>query len=1314
MKSRASIFATSAVTFCAVLLLSSFLAPPLFAQASIQGQWQTLGTQMPINPVHVALMHNGKVLVVSGSGNLPSDTNYMAAVFDPTTGTVTTQAVGWDMFCNGMIVLPDGRPFVMGGTLQYDPFYGEVRTSAYDPATGSFVDLEPMAHGRWYPTATTLSDGSVLIFSGLLETGATNPAVEIYKLGSGWSQQYVASWTPPLYPRMHLLPNGNVFYSGATTSSAIFNTSTHTWTTGVANTNYSGTRTYGTSVLFPLTPANGYKPKVIIMGGGSPSTATTEIIDLSVGSPKWVNGPPMSQPRIEMNATILPNGKFLVTGGSLNDEDGNTASLNADLYDPNANSFSSGGANAFPRLYHSNSILLPDATVLLLGSNPARGTYEPHMEIYSPPYLFNSGGGLATRPTISGVTPGVIGYGNAFQVQTPDAASISSAVLIRAGAVTHAFDMDQRLVGLSFTAGSGVLNVTGPPNGNIAPPGYYLLFLLNSSGVPSVAKFVQVSATPTDQPPTGSIVTPATDKTIAAGGAVAFSGSGSDPDGTISGYKWVFPGGNPSSSSLANPGNVIFSATGTYVASLTVTDNAGLTDPSPKTRTINVGASSSNIRMVQLNYATPQASISPVTLPFTAAQATGDLNVVVVGWNDTTSSVSSVTDTAGNNYVLAAGPTAVSGTLSQSIYFARNIAAAAAGTNTVTVKFNTPAAYPDVRILEYAGLDINSPLDVSAAASGTSATASSGSATTTYANDLLVAADTIFTNTPGPGTGYTARVITVPDSDLVEDATVSSTGSYSATAPLSPAAAWVMQMVAFKAAGASPPDTTPPTAPSNLTAAGISSTQINLSWNASTDNVGVTGYLIERCLGSSCSNFAQVATVASGTTYSDTGLTVLTVYSYRVRATDAAGNLSGYSGTATASTPDTTPPSTPSGLGATATSTSQINLSWTASTDNVGVTAYLIERCQGAACASFAQIASIGPGTTYSDTGLTASTSYSYRVRATDAANNLSAYSNTASATTQSVPDTQPPTAPTSLAANPISSVQINLTWTTSTDNVGVTGYKVERCQGAGCTSFAQIAAPAGTTYSDTGLLANTTYLYRVRATDAAGNLSGYSNTASATTLTGPPPGIKFVQVNYATPQSTLTTVAVTYTATQGAGDLNVVIVGWNDTTSSVASVKDSSGNTYALAAGPTAVSGFLSQSIYYLKNIAGAAAGGNTVTVTFNKAAAFPDIRILEYSGIDTTSPLDVTASGSGNSNAAATSSATTTNANDLIIGADMIYTFTSGPGSGFTSRTITSPDGDIAEDKIVTVTGSYSASAPLNDYGPWVMQMVAFKAHP
>jgi hypothetical protein len=558
------------------------------AQAQVQGLWQTLPNPMPINPVHAALLHNGNVLVVSGSGNLPSNTNFQAGVFDPRTGTVTTQPVSWDMFCNGMVVLPDGRAFINGGTLQYDPFHGELRSAVYDLSTGAFTDVQSMAHGRWYPTVTTLGDATIMTFSGLDENGNTNSTVEIYTVGTGWSTQIGSPFTPPLYPRMHLLPDGKVFYSGSTAQSRLFDPVAKTWSGVIATTNYGGTRTYGTSVLLPLTPANNYRPVVMIMGGGSPSTATTELIDLSAATPKWISGPSMSQPRIEMNATILPNGKIIALGGSLNDEDTGTASLNADLYDPAANTFSSAGMNAFARLYHSNSLLLPDGTVWFAGGNPARGTYEQHMEIYSPAYLFNPDGTLATRPAITGVPSSGIGYGSAFQVQTPDAASISSVVLMRPGAPTHAFDMEQRLVAMNFTAGSGLLNVTAPPNGNIAPLGYYMLFILNSAGVPSLAQFVQLTPAPADKPPTGTITSPAGDVTITAAQSVYFSGSGSDPDGTITAYSWSLPGGNPSTSLLATPGNVIYNTPGTFAATLTVTDNAGLTDPNPPSRKITV------------------------------------------------------------------------------------------------------------------------------------------------------------------------------------------------------------------------------------------------------------------------------------------------------------------------------------------------------------------------------------------------------------------------------------------------------------------------------------------------------------------------------------------------------------------------------------------------------------------------------------------------------------------------------------------------------------------------------------------------------
>ncbi len=202
---------------------------------------------------------------------------------------------------------------------------------------------------------------------------------------------------------------------------------------------------------------------------------------------------------------------------------------------------------------------------------------------------------------------------------------------------------------------------------------------------------------------------------------------------------------------------------------------------------------------------------------------------------------------------------------------------------------------------------------------------------------------------------------------------------------------------------------------------------------------------------------------------------------------------------ATSSSTDTTAPSVPTGLTATALSASQIDLAWTTSTDDVGVTGYRLERCQGSSCTDFTQVGT-PTSTTYSETGLTANTSYTYRVRAVDTAGNLSGYSTPAAATTQATADTTPPSIPTALTATALSASQIDLAWTASTDDVSVTGYEVERCPGSSCTTFTPVGTPTTNSYSDTGLTASTAYTYRVRATDAAGNLSDYSGNASATT----------------------------------------------------------------------------------------------------------------------------------------------------------------------------------------------------------------------
>jgi hypothetical protein len=200
------------------------------------------------------------------------------------------------------------------------------------------------------------------------------------------------------------------------------------------------------------------------------------------------------------------------------------------------------------------------------------------------------------------------------------------------------------------------------------------------------------------------------------------------------------------------------------------------------------------------------------------------------------------------------------------------------------------------------------------------------------------------------------------------------------------------------------------------------------------------------------------------------------------------------------------------------------------------------------------------------------------------------------------------------------------------------------------------------------------------------------------------------VQSTYAVPQTPQTTVPVRYTGAQTAGNLNVVAIGWNNATSQVLTVTDTVGNVYVPALAPTVQPGIQSQVIYYAANIGGAAANTNTVTVTFNAAADYPDVRLAEYQGINPVTPVDVTIGAFGTGAASNSGAVTTTSAAALLVGANYVQSLTAGPGTGYTQRLITSPNGSILEDRVVTATGSYSATASTNGAG-WVMQLVVFR---
>lgn len=458
-------------------------------------------------------------------------------------------------------------------------------------------------------------------------------------------------------------------------------------------------------------------------------------------------------------------------------------------------------------------------------------------------------------------------------------------------------------------------------------------------------------------------------------------------------------------------------------------------------------------------------------------------------------------------------------------------------------------------------------------------------------------------------------------------------------------------------AGSGSSDTQSPTVPQGLSASAASTSEIDLSWTASTDNVGVTGYTIYR-------NGTKVGT-SSITSYADRGLAAATRYTYTVAAYDAAGNNSAQSASTSATTltqpVDVQAPTTPQNLVASALSSSTISLSWTASSDNVGVAGYTIYRGG----------VQVGTSTTtsYSDSGLTASTRYTYSVDAFDAAGNNSAQSTSASATTLAQQtDTQPPAVPQNLAASPASSSSISLTWTASTDNVGVTGYTIYR-------GGVQVGTSKANSYLDTGLPSSTQNSYTVDAFDAAGNHSAQTAPVTATTLAATGAGTPTLVQHVATGMDRYPVTNFKLPLPNPAGAGNALILGIQFRSSgSVSSVTDNKGNTWV--AGPTVTNSSTSQrmSLYYALNVA---AGTQNVTVKFSglgNANGYPQAVISEFYNVAQVSAAD----GSSGSATSRTAGAITTKAaGDLIYHWGVDFSDTNENGGGYNGSSITAGPG-------------------------------------
>lgn len=497
------------------------------------GQWSAIIPLANV-PIHTHLLPTSKVLFWgrrNPPGSIASANNFaslnqrqtQAFIWDPAdpdapakpTSKQPTDSDGntINLFCSGHTFLEDGRLLVTGGHL-FDS-QGLNTTTFYDPFADKWTAGPTMNDGRWYPTAVTLPDGRAFVISGSFATGPLAPplphnpnqsAVNAFPqiLENGNWRNVTDFDTLPLFPRIHVAPNGFLFMSGSLATTYYFENlqqpgNPGTWVPIAGRS--AGNAEYAPSVMYDA-------GKVVFVGGGGGGDAgeanltdKVEIIDLNAQNPAWAPIAPMNFPRRQHNATLLPDGTVFVTGGSqgagFDNLDPEKPVHISELFDPSNGTWTEMASEAVDRCYHSTAVLLPDGRVFSGGGGeyaPNPGESNPPVnshadaQLFSPPYLFKG-----PRPVIT-KAPASVAYGKTFVVETPAPGEIKHVTLIRLSSVTHSFNFNQRINFLDSQPGANQLTVTAPANGNVCPPGHYMLFLLNQNKVPSLAVIIQITA----------------------------------------------------------------------------------------------------------------------------------------------------------------------------------------------------------------------------------------------------------------------------------------------------------------------------------------------------------------------------------------------------------------------------------------------------------------------------------------------------------------------------------------------------------------------------------------------------------------------------------------------------------------------------------------------------------------------------------------------------------------------------------------------------------------------------------------------------
>lgn len=448
--------------------------------------------------VHAVLLRTGKVLLFYG--------NPLAHVWDPVTGEIVQVDVPRAVFCAGQAVLPDGRVLVVGGIHPGQAQSGPPWVYTFDPDALTWTRWADMRQGRYYPSVTILPDGRALITNGKTADGghSFNEDLEVFDPVTN-ALSLVGTQKVGLYAHQWLMPDGRVLVAGPRQADSML-IDPATWTVTPLPP-LTAPRTHAGGFLVPGGPDGSWK----VMLTGGKQEPSTETIDLAA-DPLWRRAPRLPTGRAHMNTVLLPDGTVLGIGGDSGEvsqperADRGTAGVVCTLsgalleqvprsgpdtperqtllFDPAAGTWRAMATQTEARAYHSTALLLPDGRVLSAGGT-GEGSGLDRLELYSPPYLFRG-----ARPSITSA-PATIAYATEFRLAT--SAPCSRAVLLRPGATTHTNDMDQRHVELRVLPKTLGLNVLAPPDARVAPPGHYLLFVLDAAGVPSVASWVRLA-----------------------------------------------------------------------------------------------------------------------------------------------------------------------------------------------------------------------------------------------------------------------------------------------------------------------------------------------------------------------------------------------------------------------------------------------------------------------------------------------------------------------------------------------------------------------------------------------------------------------------------------------------------------------------------------------------------------------------------------------------------------------------------------------------------------------------------------------------